>query len=475
MRLEQQSRKPPNDDDDSSDSSISTLGLSQYDKDDFDLLDSDAEASCSDEQMSCSQPSQLSRQDLPPSDNKIETNIHSDIITELASIFESSTEILHTPSHNSYSSDTTFSAQRATNEATSKVSLDEKMSCPDSTWEKPPPEFFQEWTTTTAKPAKSPHNAKKAHAPPGRLSPPTVTSVHSVSANRYAVLEELPISRPPVDHSQQSIDNGTYSETLSTEEPSTLTTRDETIPPSPSQSTQPPQLAGIPRPNPTSNTALPTGPSKGDYSILSFFAAKHLKNKGSPRKKKARTLQTSPSRGNNVPHVDSQVTNEGTFSLDPLVASPPRRLSTMQNRQPSTRFDNSSAIDSDIDNITQLSPTQDAMSTTSDQSPPGTSSYDSDDQSHHSTEYLCLETNAMATLNSPGHRTTSTAALHSTRNDDVSETSTLLASDEDASMDINPSTTPPHQDRSPLSLTSSPPSTSSQYKNSTPAVEGNTG
>jgi hypothetical protein len=81
----------------------------------------------------------------------------------------------------------------------------------------------------------------------------------------------------------------------------------------------------------------------------------------------------------------------------------------------------------------------------------------------------------MATLYSPGHRTTSTAALHFTRHDDVSETSTLLASDDDASMDINPSTTPNHQDRSPLPLTSSPPSTSSQYKNSTPAVEGNAG
>jgi hypothetical protein len=474
-RLEQLSRKSPTDEEDSSDSSISTLGLSQYDKDDFDLLDSDAEASCSDDQMSCSQPSKLSRQDLPPSDNNIDTNIHSDIITELASIFESSTEILHPPLHNSYLSDTTSSLQRATHAATSKVSLDEEMSCPDSTWEQPPPEFFEEWTTTTTKPAKSPHNAKKAQGPPGRLSPPTVTSVHSVTANRYAVLEELPISRPPVDHSQQSIDNGISSETLPTAEPSTITKRDDTISPSPSQSTQPSQLAGILRPNSTSNTALPTGPSKGDYSILSFFAAKHLKNKGSPRKKKARTLQTSPSRGNTVPHVDSHATTDGTFPLDPLIASPPRRLSTMQNRQTSTRFDNACAIELDIDNTTQLSPPQDAMSTTSDQSPSGTSSYDSDDQSHHSTEHLCLETNAMATLHSPGHRTTSTAALHFTRHDDVSETSTLLASDDDASMDINPSTTPNHQDRSPLPLTSSPPSTSSQYKNSTPAVEGNAG
>jgi hypothetical protein len=67
----------------------------------------------------------------------------------------------------------------------------------------PPPEFFQEWKETTPKPKAQNSNATP-RGPPGRLSPPTVNPT-APSNNRYAILEDLPLTRPPEDKHQKAI------------------------------------------------------------------------------------------------------------------------------------------------------------------------------------------------------------------------------------------------------------------------------
>ena len=73
----------------SSDSSISTLGLSEFDVDDFDLSDSDEDDPMDDSSMETSQLSSIPTAHPPTNQTPEVYDTNSDIIMDLVSIFES--------------------------------------------------------------------------------------------------------------------------------------------------------------------------------------------------------------------------------------------------------------------------------------------------------------------------------------------------------------------------------------------------
>lgn len=453
-RLEKHANVIRDDEDESSDSSISTLGLSEFDVDDFDLSDSD-EDDPMDSSMETSQLPSIPTAHPPTNQTPEGYDTNSDIIMDLVSIFESPASTNAQTTTASTMNDTTSSLQQAA-ATISALSLEDKLSSPTSEWETPPPEFFQEWKETAPKPKAQNSNATP-RGPPGRLSPPTVNPTVP-SNNRYAILEDLPLTRPPEDkHHQKAI-----SPCPSKDQTSAPKTAPTNTPPRKSNLASRHSSLGIPttsQPHATLQDAAP----QVNSSIASFFATKHAK-KGSPRKKKARTLTSSPPREDMSTGGTQEV--EWSSPTGTPITSPPRFNLTNSHRHlliPSEDFDE---YDTD-----HQEPSQDTHNNNSDQQRSQNFSDDhSEDSSNHMLQRSPSQDNAQTYHDAQGNEF-NTATLYTTDQDEVSETPTILASDDDE-MGFNDHDQTHPEDQS-LQSSYSPPSTSIQYNSPNAGLEGN--
>ena len=137
------------DEDESSDSSISTLGLSQFDADNFDLSDSD-EDDPMDSSMETSQLPSIPTAHPPTNQTPEGYDTNSDIIMDLVSIFESPASTNAQTTTASTMNDTTSSLQQAA-ATISALSLEDKLSSPTSEWETPPTRIFSGMERNRAK------------------------------------------------------------------------------------------------------------------------------------------------------------------------------------------------------------------------------------------------------------------------------------------------------------------------------------
>ena len=148
----------------------------------------------------------------------------------------------------------------------------------DMEWESPPAEILQEWIETSHKKTKP--TKTNTRGPPGRLSPPndpTSKKSHS-STNFYSALEDLPISRPPVDcNLTPKIPRKAPTPAPKKATPEKQTNTKTTPPHNPGRPRNSSPGIQNPRPITLPKAALPSR----DQSILKFFASKHAK-KGSP-------------------------------------------------------------------------------------------------------------------------------------------------------------------------------------------------
>ena len=148
----------------------------------------------------------------------------------------------------------------------------------DMEWESPPAEILQEWIETSQTKTKS--TKTNTRGPPGRLSPPNnIKSSRSTSStNRYSVLEDLPLTRPPVD---------SRTPTLSKLVTSTLSG----FGPHVTCSKQRKPAASIP----LNQGSTPCKSPMEVQAIIDFYEGKRSK-KGSPPRKKKKTRSCFQSR-----------------------------------------------------------------------------------------------------------------------------------------------------------------------------------
>jgi hypothetical protein len=205
-RIEKHDRAIRDNEDTSSESSISTLGLSEFDNNCSNGSDSDDKNDSMDTTDNSILPSSCSA--APPSHQEInKSRTNPEIIIDPVSISESiSHQELPTMKTNSTIETSKSSLQRAA--ATPPPSSTNTGETPPSNdslvWENPPPKFFQEWRDTASTKPKAPSRSQNPRGPPGRLSPLTVNPTALLSTNRYAILEDLPLQRPsPLDQEHQ--------------------------------------------------------------------------------------------------------------------------------------------------------------------------------------------------------------------------------------------------------------------------------
>ena len=216
-------------------------------------------------------------------------------------------------------------------------------------WESPPAEILQEWIETSK---KKPNQDQHSWS-----SRPLITSQRSnlqksySSTYFYSALEDLPISRPPVDcNLTQKTPRKAPTSAPKTATPEKQTNTKTTPPHNPGQPRN--SCPGIQNPRPTTlpKAALPSQ----DQSILKFFASKHAK-KGSPQKKKARKLPSSPVRDD-----ISNATSEAEWQSPPTapISSPPRPVFGSHRHLlfPSEDFDASDSATDDFSLEDTLSP-----------------------------------------------------------------------------------------------------------------------
>jgi hypothetical protein len=423
-------------DDTSSDSSISTLGLSEFDENGFIRSESDDDDSMDTSDTpspSSTRPASKYHQEIDASGQS------SDIIMDIVSVLESSIP-QSLPTTPPSTSDTPSSLQKAAANIPEITRVDSPPSTDSMVWEIPPPEFFQEWKDTEPTKSKAPSRPKNQRGPPGRLSPPTINPTIPTN-NRYAILEDLPLQRPSIEQHQRtstgqlhnsptdiSTTNALVVSTSPAPHTSYLPSRDSgTDTTLTSHTSTASQYPTMPRTNPSNAAAS---------SILSFFAAKHAK-RGSPRRKK-RTQPSSPSR-NDMPSTRPSDPDcpllPASDTVSPLITH-----STASHRLPPHIFADSAGSDDDPE----------SQSTHMHSSPTASDHHDS-------------QANALTT-----------AMLHITHQDDSSETSTVIDSDTD--MDLHNSDLS-HQNNANCSSPSSPPSpsVSIQYNSPNAGHEGNEG
>ena len=204
-------------------------------------------------------------------------------------------------------------------------------------WETPPPEILQEWKETSSKPRASSNPLKVTRGPPGRLSPPNFPRL-TLSTNRYAVLQDLPLTRPPVTTPQES----DRSLPTSTAMDPALNTSRAGSPKNITRNRMPLlRSQGVPIPRVQSSTP-PDSPTRhqAHKAVVDFYATKRAK-KGSPDKKTNKKRPSSPSSdemSTGTKETEWTWTNDKT----PCPPLPPTRCSHRHLLVTSENFDSDS-------------------------------------------------------------------------------------------------------------------------------------
>ena len=438
------------DSDETSVSSCSTLDLSESEEDVY-------SKSVKDDPMDDSSATSNHSNDSgdTPTNQHTESSHYdtqSDIIMDLVSRMDNSGHKTDIPAHSISQS----SLQKAASSASTKPpdTMASPSSPSDSEWENPPPEFFQEWKETASKSTIS-STKENPIRPPGRLSPPSLRHDKLPSNyNRFAILEEIPITKPPPDDfpPPSILLSPARSEVATNSLPNPLSTNSILEPCQRSSDT----LITTPSPTPT----LQSVSQNRDTSVHDFFAAKHSK-KGSPRRNKRIRLPSSPSRP------------------DILVTSSNNVPETPPNQIPVSTNETTGQYHSTIDNLDSSTTQTTGMPrdiTTVPLSPPNPSLPLSEVASQVDTSQLEQSSLIHNTINTSHHShgsDSNTTTLYLAHQDAaLSDTSTVLASDND---DMRSTTSDPFMSSDHSRHFSPPsPSNSNQYNSSTADLEGNT-
>ena len=446
--LDRHAQRTRDDSDATSVSSCSSLGLSEFEFDENDLS-----AHTEDDPMdSYSENSIQSTHQVPQNQETVSSNYdtQSDIIMDLVSIMDNPDTTNPLPSPLSQLS----SLQQAAS-STLTHPMQNPTSLPStsihSDWEEKPTALFQEWTETSKKPKTENKTVKNLSGHPGRLSPPTMRSAKiSSNHNRYAILEDIPTSRPPIESSGlliQSAPSAASSITSDFCNEATLETLHHSSP-------------GHPNTNPANIVSTsPPATLSGDTSVQDFFAKKHAK-KGSPRRNKRIRLPSSPPRSDK-PATDITHHDRSSSSTNDLLS----RSNDETNKMDYTDEPDSSASDIRKYFLEAVSPTSDTR-----HHPTRSLEVDLLETSH-TQQGLLPQENANIHHDSQGQEY-NTATLYTSHQDETSDTPTVLASaDEDMCSNASDSL-----QLSDHSLHSSPqsPSDSIQYTSSNADLEGNT-
>ena len=342
------------------------------------------------------------------------------------------------------------------------------------TWETPPPEFFQEWKETASKP-KAPNTMKKAtRGPPGRLSPPNAHPTKP-STNRYAILQELPLTRPPVESTFVPQSTPSIAPSPASEHETTAKHNVIRSPTRPHTRVSRLRSQGIPIPIIPSSTPPPSPPTR-QQAVLAFFTAKRALKKGSPQKKKAKTRPSSPS--SDDMSTDTKET-EWTWSNEDHTTTRHSPPTTRSHRHLLLTSDN---FDSDTDSHLDTIPDNLAANSEQVTSPRSPDDY-SEERPTHATHQTPIQDTSQTFHDSQGNEY-NTAQLYTSPSafdpynemnedhDNASEVTTVLASDDE--MDTN-ETAQQHSEDDSLTPSTSSPSTSIQYKSPSAGFEGNNG
>jgi len=464
------------DDDDDSSSSISTLGLDHYDNLDYDL-DSDNET----ESVFAPKPDIANSQQKPlPTTKTDERTTHNTTpkvaITKKISLppkieypYDTSIDTVMQTEHNADPSLVTntdtpedthtdmmdFSTASELYEqlaslkraATAPPTPQENNSTPDKAiWETPPPEILQEWKVTKSKSRISKPTMMVIRGPLGRLSPPNAPRLPTPN-NRYAILQNLPLTRPPVQSSQPK----TSLQHTHSNQTSRLRAHGNPI-----QS--------------LSKSTPPDSPPTTNSAILAFFESKRAK-KGSPTKKKAKKRHQSSS--SDDMSTDTKE-NEWTWPNDPPPSLPPPPV-TRSHRHlllPSENFD------SDTDSFE----TRENHNMTQEHNNPVFSDHYPEELSHSTTPISNNHDNPQSFHNSQGteyntvYLYTDPSVFHDNEmneeHEENSETPTILASD-DESIILHDTDQTHHEENSCIPPIH--PSDSIQYKSPNAGLEGDEG
>ena len=237
----------------------------------------------------------------------------------------------------------------------------------DMEWESPPAELLQEWVETKPKANQA---KPKLGGPPGRLSPPTIpNSMNPIlsNRNRYAALEDVPVTCPLVDSLPLTSSN--------------LVTPIHKAPPSsPGPNLTYPRQRKSAISLPTAQGPPPAHPRKKVQEVIDFYENKRSK-KGSPPKKKKKTRSSSPDSDDMSTGSDENEFNwpgpHDATTVPPLIQ--PQALSRSHRHLliPSENFDS----DSESESITNFMASFDA--TYPNMSTQGNSTNDSEDNSNH--------------------------------------------------------------------------------------------
>jgi hypothetical protein len=462
------------DDDDDSSSSISTLGLDHYDNLDYDL-DSDDKI----DSVTAPKPDTANSPQKPLTTTKIEEKTTHITTTPKAATtqnisfspkikypYNTSLDTVMQTEHNTDPSlvtntdtpaathtDMDFSIASELYEqlaslkraATAPPTPQDNNSTPDDAiWETPPPEILQEWKETKSKPKISKPTTMVTRGPPGRLSPPNAPRLPTPN-NRYAILQDLPLTRQPVQRSQPntSLQN--------------------------THSNRTPRLRAHGNPiQSLSKSTPPDSPPTTNSAILAFFESKRAK-KGSPTKKKAKKRHQSSS--SDDMSTDTKE-NEWTWPNDPpsTLPTPPVTRSHRHLLLPSEN------VDSDTDSFE----TRENHNMTQEQN---NSDHDYPEElSHLTTPISNNHDNSQSFHDSQGNEYntaylyTDPSVLHDNEmneeHEENSETPTILASD-DESITLHDTDQTHHEETSCISPIH--PSDSIQYKSPNAGLEGDEG
>lgn len=476
------------DDDDDTDSSISTLGLETLDFQDYES-DSDAETGTDQATTNVFDGDPT----LTPTSTTPDTDGDPDV---QAAVQSPSTSHPHTAPDPVYdtSSDTTMhietsqesmdvppamqdtSLARANRPSLQQAATElpplvpQQSSSDDELWETPPLESFQEWTETVSKSKASHTERNTTRGPPGRLSPPNVPLTQP-STNRYAILQDLPLTRPLLDsqHATQLV----LTQASTTHSPESLVSHTGRSPTRRHTRISKLRSQGIPIPSIPSSTP-PASPPTRNPAVLAFYAAKRA-SKGSPTKKKAKKRPSSPSSDEMSTDTNGPPWTWSNGDHTTTRHSPPQTRSNRLLLPPSGNYDSDTDMDqktladkksnpSDQDNTPNISDQHSEERPIQHATPPF-----SQDNSPSFHDLQGAEYTTVQTYHSP--RVSQDAAITNDQ-DDHSEATTVLASDDETGTHA-----PNHQhpvDNPSSSLPSSP-STSIQYTSSHAGPEGTDG